>query len=62
MNCNCGEVYYCEDCRVAFSRDEVTERRITDDVRHHGHDHASCPLCDTELCDEPHTEVCEVTE
>ena len=61
--CNCGgEVYYCEDCRAAFSRDEVKERRIVDNVRHHGHDHADCPLCGKELCDEEHMEVCQSVE
>jgi hypothetical protein len=59
--CGCGgEVYYCEDYLVAFSRSEVKERRITDSVRHHGHDHADCLLCGKELCDEGHMEVCQV--
>ena len=59
MSCYCdGEVYYCEDCRLTLSRMEVKERRVLDNVRHHGHDHADCPLCGAELCDAPHVESC----
>lgn len=59
MSCECGgEVYYCENCRVTYSRTEVQERRITDNFRHHGHDHADCPLCGAEMCDAGHVEVC----
>ena len=61
--CTCGgEVYYCEACRLTLSRGEVKERRVTDSVRHHGHDHADCPLCGTELCDEGHMQVCKAVE
>ena len=31
-------------------------------VRHHGHDHADCPLCGAELCDAPHVESCNVKD
>ena len=59
MSCYCdGEVYYCEDCRLTLSRMEVKERRVLDNVTHHGHDHADCPLCGAELCDAPHVESC----
>lgn len=30
-----------------------------DDVRHHGHDHMTCPTCGAELCDAGHDEICE---
>lgn len=57
--CQCGgEVYYCENCRTTYSRAEVQERRITDDIRHHGHNHADCLTCGAELCDEMHVEIC----
>ena len=63
MSCYCdGEVYYCEKCRVTYTRAEVKERRVLDSVRHHGHDHADCLLCGAELCDEGHVESCNVPD